>query len=167
MLKLHATFAAFFISLGRILWLSDDHSPKTWAFYAHHNPRTLPQTPVPLTLDHKDPSRVGGGTPLCSFLKVIQKGEPRSSSRDELQTIMRGSWEQSQSSVSKQRCSWAKGDLQCILQNHCICSSLKVQTKLTAFRMLSHCLHVKQSNQTFPSPFSLHVLLQTNGHELG
>lgn len=47
---------------------------------------------------------------------------------------------------------------------------LNVQTKITAFRMLSHCLHVKQSNQTFPSPFSLpphlHVLLQTKGHEL-
>lgn len=94
---LSVTFAAFFISLGKILWVSDDHSPKTWAFYACH--------------------------------------------------------------------------LQCILQSPWICSFLNVQTKITAFRVLSHCLHVKQSNQTFPSPFSLpphlHVLLQTNGHELG
>lgn len=77
MLKLCVTFAAFFTSLGRILWVSDDHSPKTWAFYACHNPRTLPQTPVPLTLDYRASPRAGGETPLCAFLQVLEKGEPK------------------------------------------------------------------------------------------
>lgn len=71
MLKLSVTFAAFFISLGRILWVSDDHCPKTWASYACDNSRTLPQTPAPLTLQSS--SRVVGGTPLVFIRPFISQ----------------------------------------------------------------------------------------------
>lgn len=141
----------------------------------------LPQTPIPLTLDYKaHPEELVEH--LCwssdpSFLKVLEKGESREQEQQGWATGShegeRGSGEQRHCRVSvcKERCSLAGGDLQCILQNLWICSFLNVQTKSTALRMLSHCLHVKQNNQTFPSPFSLpphlHVLQQINGHELG
>lgn len=142
------------------------HSPKL-PFHCHWTTRSHPEELVEHLCCSSDPS----------FLKVLEKGESKEQEQQGWATGRqdreRGSGEQRHSRVSvcKERCSLAEGDLQCILQNLWICSFLNVQTKITAFGMVSHCLHVKQSNQTFPSPFSLpphlHVLLQINGHELG
>lgn len=168
MLKLSVAFSAFFISLCRILWVNDDHSPKTWTFDARDNSRAFSQTPVPLTLDYKASSRVVGGTPLMfirpfishsAWQRITQRAEAAAAGMSYRQS--RGG-ERVRSAETEQHA------------NLLICSFLNVQTKkifITAFRMLSHCLRVKQSNQTFPSPFSLpphlHILLQTTEHVLG
>lgn len=81
MLNLSVPFAAFFISL----WVSDAHSPKTWAFYACDNSRAL--TPVPVTLDYKVSSRVLGGHLCCSsdlsLLKVLEKWESKEQKQEQ------------------------------------------------------------------------------------
>lgn len=72
----------------------------------------------------------------------------------------------------KQKCSLV-GDLWCVLQDLCSAHFWMYKPKrifITDFRMLSHHLNVKHSNQTcqspFPLPTHLHPL-QTNIHALG
>lgn len=155
MLKLCVTFAAFFISLGRILWVSDDHCPNAQSFLCfqlllHWQCTTVLITPF------VSPSAWERRTQGAGAAGVSYRRTEGQESRD--------------SSSCTERCSLA-GDTQCILQNLWICSFLHVQTKITAPGWYLPVLHVKQSEQTFPSLFSLpphlHVLLQTSGHELG
>lgn len=175
MLKLGVTFAAFFISLGRILWVSDDRCPKTWAASASNSLQLLLHWQCTTALTQSSWWSTSGAHQTPHVSKCLRKENPRSrsrSSRGEPQAVTRRreGQESRGSSGCRERCSLA-GDTQCILQNLWICSFLHVQTKITALRMVSPCLHVKQSNQTIPSPFSLpphlHALLQTDGHELG
>lgn len=167
MLKLIFTFPVFFISLGRVLWVNGDF-PKNELSTHMTTPGHFSQAPVPLTLDYKTSSRVVGRTPLVFIRPFISQSawERRAQGAEAGAAGM--SYRQSQGG---ERVRSAETEQH---TNLWTCSLLIIQTKkifITAFRMLFHCLNAKQSNQTFPSPFSLpphlHGLLQTNGHALG